>query len=646
VPARAASFDNQTNFAKISLFDPHQFLAVIAVLFWPLKFLPPLLAPAAILAGLTSYKHWNDITGDLHRMFGDSRFIVHLIISLLVVNLSVRLTMGSVVRAFGGAVRDFGIVLFLGIIPRFYVDRSAIPHLPRAGQLWSYGAPLLVRLGFFAFGMLAWATYRSNGTWAADLALVVAQAGFWSFLFVVMPFIPSDGYNLLSTYLRQPMRLKAFVVLGAKLRGKNLPRNFRSGETTLLILFAIGAVFVLIAFVLAILTVAAVQLTRNLQGVGVAIFLVMVAALVTWYLSYRAMRPQRIKQQIRTLRAAMVAEADAVETEPARTYSTRRLLGWTGVGVVLIVVACLPYSYNPAGPFVILPAQTSKVSAQIEGEVVDVLVHEGDWVNAGQVIAHLSSSVQRRNTVLTREELDRAKARLAQQESAASLNQHAIAAARDEVDRLRLQLQNDQAQLDRASIRAPMAGLVTTPDTQLMVGRWLNAGDRLLQIDDTRALQAEIKIPEDDVGLVKLGAEVRLRPWAATDGEIVGRVISITPVDTSAADAGASRPAPTTKRRVDAVADMDREAVGENKSAASVETFRRRARMRRAQRQSLVSEPHTNVRVEALIPNAGTLLRPGMTGYAKISGPKMSLGEAYFRLCIRFLILELWSWVP
>jgi multidrug efflux pump subunit AcrA (membrane-fusion protein) len=52
------------------------------------------------------------------------------------------------------------------------------------------------------------------------------------------------------------------------------------------------------------------------------------------------------------------------------------------------------------------------------------------------------------------------------------------------------------------------------------------------------------------------------------------------------------------------------------------------------------------VRVKASVPNAGTLLRPAMTGYAKISGPEMTIGRAYLRLCIRFLTVELWSWVP
>jgi hypothetical protein len=52
------------------------------------------------------------------------------------------------------------------------------------------------------------------------------------------------------------------------------------------------------------------------------------------------------------------------------------------------------------------------------------------------------------------------------------------------------------------------------------------------------------------------------------------------------------------------------------------------------------------IRVEASVPNVETGLRSAMSGYAKISGPEMTVGQAYLRLCMRFLTVELWSWVP
>ena len=151
---------------RIRLFDPNQMLAVIGVLFWPLRYFPIVLVPAVCLAALTAFKHRNDISIDLGRLLGEFSFVVHLLLSLLIINLSARLSMGAVIRASGGAVRDFGLGFFLGFIPRFYVDRSSIVRLDREGQLWAFGAPLLARLSYFAFGTLAWVTFRSGGTWS------------------------------------------------------------------------------------------------------------------------------------------------------------------------------------------------------------------------------------------------------------------------------------------------------------------------------------------------------------------------------------------------------------------------------------------------------------------------------------------------
>ena len=151
------------------------------------------------------------------------------------------------------------------------------------------------------------------------------------------------------------------------------------------------------------------------------------------------------------------------------------------VAVVLVPVSFLPYSYDPAGPFKILPAQRSEAVAQIDGQVADIAVREGDWVNAGQVLAHLSSSDQQRNVDLARQNLKDAETRLAQlgQEQSGRSKVEPPSSdmqrgfAQSEVERLRDQLDSDEAGLERTTVRAPAAGFVTTPNAQLLTGVWL-----------------------------------------------------------------------------------------------------------------------------------------------------------------------------
>jgi len=667
-----------SNVASIRLFDPNRFLAIIVVVFWPLRFFPILLTPAVILAGLTTFKHWGDITADLHRLLGEFSFVIHALLSLLIVNLGVRLSMGAVLRASGATVRDFGIIFFLGIIPRFYVDRSAIPGLDRKTQLWAYGAPLMVRLGFFAFGTLAWATYRSEGTWLPSLALLISQAGLWSFLYAVIPLLPGDGYNWLATYFRQPfLRQKALIVLSAKLRGKRLPAAVKPGEIPILIVFAVSVVLALLALALAILIVSGLLLTEKLQGTGAAIFLVLVVGVALWLINLRTTMARRKQQsrQARLLQAMMASRAAAKPTS-GRTASWRPSL-WvtlTGIAVALTVLALLPYSYDVAGPFRILPTQRGEAIAQTDGMVVDATVREGEWVSVGQVLAHLSSLDQERDLALAKEELGRAEARLAQLEANTSGSERGAVepvadaernAMIEEVERLRRQSDADVAALQRTAIRAPVAGFVTTPNPQLLTGAWLNVGDAFLQIEDSKVVEAEIEISQRDIDLVKPGAKVRLRPWSERKTEIVGEVVAIAPVVLNKSDRarahldrgvsdGIQIPRLNLSEDEGGAIDSKKTAyvgnisMGMLSSSTNADSLIGHAtsRSETAAGEQESADKSGLLRVRASVPDSGTLLRPAMTGYAKITGVDMTIGEAFFRLCSRFLTVELWSWVP
>jgi multidrug efflux pump subunit AcrA (membrane-fusion protein) len=662
---------------RIRLFDPNGLLAVVVVLFWPLKYFPVVLVPAVFVAALTAFKHWSDITTDLRLLLGEISFVGHLLLGLLIINLSARLSMGAVIRASGGAVREFGLGFFLGFVPRFYVDRSSIPRLDRQAQLWTYGAPLLVRLTYFAFGMLAWATYRSSGARLADLALLVSQVGLWAFLFAMMPLMPGDGYNWLATYFRRPMlRQKALAVLNAKLRGRPLPLRIQPGEVPMLMLFAVSSILVLVTVAFALLIVWGSLLTRNLQGLGALIFIVVTASFVLWLLRFKARVAGRGRQarDFRLLQAAIVGQAPA--TIPKSTLSlprrrTQRLIIWSGVCVALAGVMMLPSSYDPAGPFKILPAERSTAVGETDGTVVDVVVREGDWVNAGQVLGHITSMDQQREIALTRKSLKDAEERLelleGRQSSSDGTNAQPIRGmvdaecelARSEVERLRQQLDSDKVQLERTTIFAPAAGRVTTPNAQLLTGIWLNAGDRFLQIDNTSVVEAEIEIPQGDIALVKTGVKVRLRPWSETNREIVGRVTAIAIAAVDRADDGAihakrSLPnnaalwhAALTEQQPTSRADIG----GVERQRASITDMETGVPVRRTERRppaALADNIKSDgfIRVEASIPNSEAELRDAMTGYAKISGPEMTVGEAYLRLGMRFLTVELWSWVP
>jgi multidrug efflux pump subunit AcrA (membrane-fusion protein) len=163
--------------------------------------------------------------------------------------------------------------------------------------------------------------------------------------------------------------------------------------------------------------------------------------------------------------------------------------------------------------------------------------------------------------------------------------------ARAEVERLTRKLAFERDQLRQTDVRAPKEGRVVTPNVHLLTGIWLRQGAKLLVLDDTRTLEAEVNIPEADIAAVKVGDKVRLRPWSNDDREIAGRVTEIT-----------STAQPTSYGMV--------------------------------------------VRVRVAIPNSEDFLRPAITGYAKIDGQDMRVWEAFLRRIIRIVRVEMWSWIP
>jgi hypothetical protein len=61
--------------------------------------------------------------------------------------------------------------------------------------------------------------------------------------------------------------------------------------------------------------------------------------------------------------------------------------------------------------------------------------------------------------------------------------------------------------------------------------------------------------------------------------------------------------------------------------------------------ETAIADDEQNVfAVTSLVPNTDGLLRPGMSGYAKVYCGKRSLGGKLMRRVVRFFRVEFWSW--
>lgn len=159
-----------------------------------------------------------------------------------------------------------------------------------------------------------------------------------------------------------------------------------------------------------------------------------------------------------------------------------------------------------------LEAETQvQVLARAPGQVIKVLVEEGDKVELNQVLLRLESAEQFSVLKRTRTELAQGQRRFDKQEK---LQKAGVISDDDrelaEFDLKRLRIANSDAirNLSYTVVRASVAGTVTR--RQVKLGDFVNPNQHLFDITDFDTIVAKVFIPEKDIITVKVGQVVRL----------------------------------------------------------------------------------------------------------------------------------------
>ena len=148
------------------------------------------------------------------------------------------------------------------------------------------------------------------------------------------------------------------------------------------------------------------------------------------------------------------------------------------------------------------------VVARVQGEVVELLVEEGDSVAEGQVLARLDGQRLRLEMLSAKASVEQARA-----EFQRSTDLHArgliSAAALDNIkyDLRALQATYELKQLNYgySAIRAPISGVVASRN--IKPGQHLKANEVAFRITDTRELIAYLQIPQSDLPKFAAGHE-------------------------------------------------------------------------------------------------------------------------------------------
>jgi RND family efflux transporter MFP subunit len=170
----------------------------------------------------------------------------------------------------------------------------------------------------------------------------------------------------------------------------------------------------------------------------------------------------------------------------------------------VIFLAAFPLPLRLDGDAAVAPVRSIKVQPEVEGVVSRVLVHEGDKVTRGQVIAELQDWEYR-------SALGQAEAKY--QTALAHMN-HALAGndgseagiQRVQADYWKSEVERASARLDQTRLRSSIDGIVATPHVEDLAGRRLQYGDTFAEVVDTSRVMVDVAVDHTDTSLLRVGA--------------------------------------------------------------------------------------------------------------------------------------------
>ncbi|MCA9072886.1 MAG: efflux RND transporter periplasmic adaptor subunit, partial [Planctomycetaceae bacterium] len=244
--------------------------------------------------------------------------------------------------------------------------------------------------------------------------------------------------------------------------------------------------------------------------------------------------------------------------------------------VGLAMVACLlliPMPYRIACECELEPVTRRFVAAPFDGKLERTEVEPGDLVNEGQLLAVMDGREIRWELAGLQAEQSQAG-----KERDGHMAKHDFGAAQVaklEMERLKVREQLLSKRSEKLDIRSPIDGLVVMGDLKKSEGVPLRVGERLFEIAPLEQMVVEVAIPESDIA------------WAKDD------------------------------QTVEIVLD------------AYPETTWTGALARIHPRSEIREDKHVFIG-EVVLDNPDAVLRPGMRGRAKITGPSKSLGWNWF----------------
>jgi len=496
---------------------------------------------------------------------------------------------GLTCKNYGGEVRQMGFLLMY-LTPAFYTDVTDIYLFDKDyKRFWTIFAGIWIETVMCALALIAW-SFSAPGTafndWAYKLMLFTSITGLALNLNPLMKF---DGYYALCQALKlDNLREDSFAYAKQWLEhlstlGRAPVERVSRRKHRIYLIYAPLAFLYSMAILLFML-----GWVKNITTSKMGVY----GWLVTGLLAYVVLG-KRLAGLGRGLVDALKSAKEAVM--PWRQSWQTQVV----TAAVLLLLLVPPFALKVTTDFTLEPAALAEIRAATPGLIEEVLVREGQAVERGAGLARLHNPNVKAQAAIVERELQ-----LAEQRLRAAQARGALAEAREQSlirDRYLAEWQEIRRKREQLILRAPLAGVVTTPRLEQRVGEYLKEGDWLCTIADRSAMRARVLVLDSELEEIRPGAQARLNVRARPLESFSGRVQQILPA-----------------------AALDR-------PVGALPGVKRHGR-----------ELYNYFAVTLEIPNPEGRLWEGMTGTAKIDGPRYPLAWRAGRSLWRWARSQVW----
>jgi len=479
---------------RFPLFNPDRFLKKTVHYYKPLLNSASALlwAVLVVVALFTAWLHWPELAEHSETRFADPGNFIWYWLLYIVIKALHEFGHACFTRAWGGSVREMGIMLLV-FFPVPYVDSSsAYGFSDRKRRILVSAAGIMVETFLASIALLVW-VYTDSGA-LHDMAFdIVIIAGVSTLIFNANPLLRFDGYYILSELIQIPnLGKRSQQYLGYLFKhhvldipGLQTPVTAK-GEKKWLFAYGIGAGIyrIFISLFIAFWVAGKLFIVGFLLALWAIIAQIIYPALKNCYLLF-----------------------------PIARQANR--LGRLGIVVGLFLFVFTVSLLMPAGNstyaegVVSLP-ENAYIRAGADGFVSRILRQDGAHVGSGETVLQLENIEleTRRDIVLAR--LEEARARQKGMFLQDRIKSESLKAG---VLNLVAELKDIEARITRLQVTSAAAGLVCLPLASDLPGRFVSRGEVIGYVVEPDQVTARVVVHQSDIDKVRSQSrmiEVRL----------------------------------------------------------------------------------------------------------------------------------------